>query len=120
MKAWEADCDNYILNQALARYDVPEIEEEPEMSYTNAKKWSETYLGLLNLRSITGGAAWATIYTSGMFNRTETTVFRTVDGVDYVVLQKTLYLDKDIDDDIDEIEHKTNKVISEVLGHEPI
>jgi formylmethanofuran dehydrogenase subunit E len=31
--SWETDCDNYVLNQALAKYDVPEIDDDVPFEY---------------------------------------------------------------------------------------
>lgn len=87
------------------------------MTFENADIWTKTYGGLINLRSITSGECYATIYTSGIFNRVDVTVFRVVDCVEYVILQKTIYLDRDIKEDIEEIENKINKVMTEVLGN---
>lgn len=88
------------------------------MTFKNADIWSHTYEALLNLRGVTSGECWADVYTSGRFNRVDATVFRTVDCVDYVVVQKTIYLDHDIKEDVEEIEYKIDKVITEVLKNE--
>jgi len=87
------------------------------MTHENNQLWTKTYSGLLALKSITSGQCYATIYTSGFFNRVDVTVFRTAeDLIDYVIVMKTLYLDKDIKEDVEEIESKIDKALLEVLN----
>ena len=91
------------------------------MTHENNQLWTKTYSGLLALKGISSGELYAQIWTSTMFDRVELTVYRTCDDlVDYVIIQKVLYLDNDIKEDIEEIETKVNKAITEVLGNEPL